>query len=92
VPVAVFLLALWVLQWVPQHVGGGHQALAPTFAGIVLAATFTPQPVLVTGLLMAALVVAGILLTRPRGSPAHPSDKRAADVPGRWPGPRSRRG
>jgi low temperature requirement protein LtrA len=63
-PVAVFLLAMWVLQWVPQRLGGWHRALAPTFATAVVLATFSPQPVLVTGLLMAALVLAGVRATR----------------------------
>jgi low temperature requirement protein LtrA len=81
VPVAVFLLAMWVLHWVPQHIGGWHRALAPTFAAAVLLATFTPQPVLVTGLLMAAMVVAGILATRPRGSSRRHREKRTAHLP-----------
>ncbi len=59
VPVAVFLVALWVLHWAPHHVGGWHSALAPVTATAVLLAVFLPQPVLVTGLLLAILVVLG---------------------------------
>ncbi|MQA10774.1 MAG: low temperature requirement protein A [Pseudonocardiaceae bacterium] len=59
VPVAVFLLVLWLLQLRPHHTGRAHQALPPVTAVLVLASTITPQPVLVTGVLLAALVGAG---------------------------------
>jgi low temperature requirement protein LtrA len=72
VPVAVFLLAMWALQWVPQHIGGWHNALAPTFAAAVVLATFIPQSVLVTGLLLAALVLAGTLASRTPQVPTAP--------------------
>jgi low temperature requirement protein LtrA len=58
VPVAVFLLAMWVLHWSPLPGGRWQQSLAPGSAAAVLVATFSPLPVLVTGFLMAALVVA----------------------------------
>ncbi len=57
VPVAVFLLAMWVLHWSPLHGGLWRQSIAPGFAAAVLLATFSPEPVLVTGLLVAAMVV-----------------------------------
>jgi low temperature requirement protein LtrA len=57
-PVAIFLLAVWVLHWTPLHGGPWHQSIAPGFAAAVLLATFSPEPVLVTGLLVAAMVVA----------------------------------
>ena len=59
VPVAVFLVALWVLHWRPHHLTGWHSALAPATAVAVLLAVFAPRPVLVTGLLLAGLVVLG---------------------------------
>jgi low temperature requirement protein LtrA len=64
VPVAVFLVAMWVLHWSPLHGGLLRQSLAPGFAAAVLLATFGPEPVLVTGLLVAALVVATTVSTR----------------------------
>jgi len=64
IPVAVFLLAMWVLHWSPLHAGRWHQSLAPGGAAAVLLATFSPAPVLVTGLLMTALVVATTVATR----------------------------
>jgi low temperature requirement protein LtrA len=72
VPVAVFLVAVWVLHWMPHHGSGWQNALAPIFASAVLLATFAPQPVLLTGLLMATCVLAGIragggLSMSPRG-------------------------
>jgi low temperature requirement protein LtrA len=70
VPVAVFLLAMWVLHWSPLHGGRWVQSLAPGFAAAVLLATFSPEPVLVTGLLVAALVAA----TRQSRPAARPSE------------------
>jgi hypothetical protein len=72
VPVAVFLLAMWVLHWSPLHGGRWLQSLAPGCAAAVLVATFSPEPVLVTGFLMAALVVATTVAARRVAmAPAH---------------------
>jgi low temperature requirement protein LtrA len=64
VPVAVFLLAMWVLHWSPLPGGRWQQSLAPGCAAAVLVATFSPSPVLMTGFLMAALVVATTFTAR----------------------------
>jgi hypothetical protein len=60
VPVSLFLLTVWALQLRPQR-AGWHAALVPTTALLVLAATLTPEPVLVTGLLMAALLTSSVV-------------------------------
>jgi low temperature requirement protein LtrA len=71
VPVALFLLSVWALQLRPHHLGRWQAALVPGTAVLVLAATLTPEPILVTGLLMAALVTASLLAVprRPATSP-----------------------
>jgi low temperature requirement protein LtrA len=56
VPVALFLLAVWALQLRPHHLGRWHSALVPGTAALVLAATLLPEPILVTGLLAAAMI------------------------------------
>ncbi|GII59633.1 membrane protein [Planotetraspora thailandica] len=66
VPVAVFLLAVWVLQQRPHHVGRGHNLIVPTAAVLVLAATFTGAPVPVTGVVMAVLAGVAAAFTRRR--------------------------
>jgi low temperature requirement protein LtrA len=58
VPVALFLLAVWVLQVRPHHLGRWHAALVPGTAVLVLASTLTAEPILVTGLLVAAMIAA----------------------------------
>jgi low temperature requirement protein LtrA len=69
VPVAVFLLAVWALQVRPHHLGRWHGALTPATAVLVLASTFTPEPVLVTGILAAAMVAVSLVtLHRPAAS------------------------
>jgi low temperature requirement protein LtrA len=66
IPVAVFLLAVWALQVRPHHLGQWHTALVPATAVLVLASTLTPEPILVTGLLVAAMIgVSLVALHRP---------------------------
>ena len=60
IPVAVFLLAVWALQVRPHHLGHWHTALVPATAVLVLASTLAPEPILATGLLVAAMI--GIFL------------------------------
>jgi low temperature requirement protein LtrA len=60
-PVAVYLLAAWVLVVLPHRLGAVHTVVYPVTVGLVLLATFTPQPVMVTGLLLCALVAVSVL-------------------------------
>jgi low temperature requirement protein LtrA len=66
VPVALFLAAVWALQVRPHHLGRWPSALVPAAAVLVLASTFTAEPVLLTGLLVAAMIGATLVaLHRP---------------------------
>jgi low temperature requirement protein LtrA len=66
IPVAVFLLAVWALQVRPHHLGRWHTTLVPATAVLVLASTLAPEPILVTGLLVAAMIgVSLVALARP---------------------------
>jgi low temperature requirement protein LtrA len=66
IPVALFLLAVWALQVRPHHLGHWHTTLVPTTAVLVLASTLAPEPILVTGLLVAAMIgVTLVALHRP---------------------------
>lgn len=69
VPVAAYLLVLWALHVRPHHTNGAHHALFLTTTALVLAATFTGQAVLTTGLLLSALVAVAQwnALRAPRG-------------------------
>jgi low temperature requirement protein LtrA len=62
-PVALYVLTVWALNLQPHHAGRWLTALAPTATVAVLAATLTPEPVLLTGLLMAVLVATSVLVT-----------------------------
>jgi low temperature requirement protein LtrA len=66
IPVAVFLLTLWLLQIRPHRVELLHALLFPCAALLVLAAGFTGVSVLLTGLICAALVTAGTVLSARR--------------------------
>jgi low temperature requirement protein LtrA len=71
IPVALFLLAVWALQLRPHHLGHWHTSLVPTTAVLVLASTLAPEPILVTGLLVAAMIgVSLVALHRPEARPA----------------------
>jgi low temperature requirement protein LtrA len=66
VPVALFLAAVWALQVRPHHLGRWPSALVPAAAVLVLASTFTLEPVLLTGMLVAAMIGATLVaLHRP---------------------------
>jgi low temperature requirement protein LtrA len=66
IPVALFLLAVWALQVRPHHLGRWHSALVPATAVLVLASTLTAEAILVTGLLVAAMITASlVVLHRP---------------------------
>ncbi|NGN64840.1 low temperature requirement protein A, partial [Streptomyces sp. A7024] len=59
VPVAVFLVTLWLLHLQPHHAGRVHAWVGPVAAVLVLGASFTGEPVLVTGLVLVAAIVVG---------------------------------
>ena len=54
IPVAIYLLTTWILHLGPHHTSSSTFPLAT--AALVLAATATGQPILITGLLLVALV------------------------------------
>jgi low temperature requirement protein LtrA len=64
VPVALFVLAVWALQVRPHHLGRWHGAVVPAAAVLVLASTLGPEPVLVTGLLVAAMIATSLATLR----------------------------
>ena len=71
IPVALFLLAVWALQVRPHHLGHWHTTLVPATAVLVLASTLAPEPILVTGLLVAAMIgVTLVALHRPAAAGA----------------------
>ncbi len=71
IPVALFLLAVWALQVRPHHLGRWHGAVTPATAVLVLASTFGPEPVLVTGILVAVMIAVSLVtLHRPGAVPA----------------------
>jgi low temperature requirement protein LtrA len=71
VPVGLFLLAVWALQLRPHHLGRWYGSLVPVAAALVLGSTLTPEPVLVTGLVVAAMIaVSLVVLHRPHEAPA----------------------
>ena len=57
VPVALFLTTVWALQIRPHHAGGAHSAILLTSAALALVAPFVPESILVTGVLLAAVVL-----------------------------------
>jgi low temperature requirement protein LtrA len=70
VPVALYLLAVWLVHLGPHRERSVGRALVPGAALSILTATATGHPVLVTGLLVAALVaVSAVAGVRASGAP-----------------------
>ncbi|MEU1369052.1 low temperature requirement protein A [Streptomyces sp. NPDC005803] len=85
VPVALFVALVWLLHHYAGGLPRGADALHPLAVVAVLAATFAPSPILVTGILTALLIAATLVLaTRNAAQTASPEgDARgAAQTPG----------
>lgn len=60
VPVTVFIVTVWALHYNDKTAGPLRVFAVPSAAVLVLASTFTPEPVLATGAVLAALITAGV--------------------------------
>jgi low temperature requirement protein LtrA len=60
VPVAVYLVGVWILHDVPRPMPAWRMALAPGAAGLVLLTPATGLPVLSTGVILVALLAAKV--------------------------------
>jgi low temperature requirement protein LtrA len=56
VPVTVFIVAVWALHYSDKTPGRLRRYAVPVAAVLILAASFTPEPVLVTGLVLSGLI------------------------------------
>jgi low temperature requirement protein LtrA len=61
IPVAIFLLAVWTLHYATKTPGPMKTYAVPVAVSLILAASFSAEPVLVTGLILAALVAAAVI-------------------------------
>src|SRR5262249_50780962 len=62
IPVVVYLLSLWVLHYRPEY--RRTRWVGPAAAPLILLAPLTAQPVLLIGLILAAIVAVKIVLRR----------------------------
>ena len=65
VPVTIYVLTVWLIHR-GHKATSAHQYTTPASLVLVLASTFTPQPVLLTGVVLATLVGAHVVTTRVR--------------------------
>ncbi|MFE7752658.1 low temperature requirement protein A [Streptomyces sp. NPDC057428] len=73
IPVAVFVMLVWLLHHRASEIRSRTDLVHPLAVLAVLASTFTPVPVLVTGILAAALVAATLVIAaRGRSSVKRP--------------------
>jgi hypothetical protein len=63
-PVAVFLTTVWVLHWRFKSAGRFRVLACPLTSAVVVATSWTGEPVLLTGLALAALVAASLVVHR----------------------------
>lgn len=80
VPVAVYVLAVWLLHYRDKTPGPLRSFVLAAAAALVLAASLTPEPVLVARLVLAGLVALSVVLTSDRPATSRPraSAARAA--------------
>jgi low temperature requirement protein LtrA len=64
VPTALFLLTAWVLHWRYKAAGPFRVLACPVTAVLVLASSWTGEPVLLSGLVLAALVAVSLVVHR----------------------------
>lgn len=57
VPLAIYVVGVWVLLDLPHGLSKGEKAAGPVGAGAILLTPFTAQPVMIAGLVMTALIV-----------------------------------
>jgi low temperature requirement protein LtrA len=62
VPVAVYLAATWFAHLALHETSRGHGLYIALAIGLILLATFSPEPVLVTGLICTVLVAASVVV------------------------------
>ena len=72
VPVTTFLVTVWILHYATKAPGPMRSYAAPVTAVLILASSFTPQPVLGTGLLLASLVAAAVVARCFEPAPVEP--------------------
>lgn len=63
IPVAIYLASIWVLHDVPRPMSQLRMALSPVAVVLVLLTPLTPQPILLTGVVVVALLAAKIVTT-----------------------------
>jgi low temperature requirement protein LtrA len=77
VPVAVYILAVWGLHYRDKDAGPLRSYVPPLGAALILATSVTPEPVLGTGIVLAAMVAFSVV--RNRDDVAVPASPPAAE-------------
>ncbi|MCA1841796.1 MAG: low temperature requirement protein A [Actinobacteria bacterium] len=79
VPVALYLVAVWALHYSTKVPGPMRSYAVPAAVVLILATSFTPEPVLATGLLLASLVAIAVIARcfRPEPEPEATTPLRA---------------
>ena len=77
VPVAIYIISVWVLHDVPRPMSRARMAASPIAAVVVLLTPLLPQPILATGLVLGALLVTKLATaptaTAPTATDAEPT-------------------
>jgi low temperature requirement protein LtrA len=78
VPVTIYLVAVWAIHYTTKAPGPMRTYAVPIAAVLILASSFTPEPVLVTGLLLASLVAAAVIARCFQPAPGQRGDSGSA--------------
>jgi hypothetical protein len=68
VPLAIFVLGVWMLLDLPHGLSKGEKTAGPIAAAAILVTPFTPQPVFVCGLVMTVLIAFKVTRRVPEAS------------------------
>jgi low temperature requirement protein LtrA len=63
VPVALYLLSVWIIHYRQKPPSALHRYAVPVVSALILGSSFTSEPVLISGVLLAALVAVGSTVT-----------------------------
>ena len=85
VPIAVYVLTVWALHYREKAPGPFRTVVPPAAAAIVVASSATPEPVLVSGLVLAGMVALSVVFSPERRRvPAEALEQALPGPSARW--------
>jgi low temperature requirement protein LtrA len=71
-PVAIYVVTVWLLHYRHKPPGPMRTVAPPVTVALLLLASLTPEPVLLAGIVLAGLVAVNLVVTRDQPAPSDP--------------------